>query len=724
MSRLAFLLPLFLTGAVLAAQPPKEPTYDGKVLSEWVKLLASKDEAEQQKAVTALRALGGQSDAVAEKLLAAATDPNNPRANLILQTVVELGPAAVPAATRGLWSEDKFARLLCLRTLGAIGPDGLSAAPSVARLLADPDENIRSASAVALGMMNAHHAVPALAKALDERDPHTRLTIAAALARLGAESKVVIPAVTELLKHADPVVRSRAVGILGYLGPEAAAAVPALVAQLSAPDADMLQLLRTFESIGPGAKDAAAAIKKRLADDKEKAGAYRAEAAAALWVIARDPEAVKLLRQELADTGRPTAVVSVLWRIDSGPETVAALAELLKSARPELAIPAAGALGSKAKDAVPLLGKMLAHKDPNVRARAVVALNRLGPAAKEAAEALRGAAKDESPLIAFWANVALCRLDPKPEAVAAVAGYLADRDPSLRLDAAEVIGLLGAAGKRAVPKLTILPPDTDEYFRLASAVALWRVEQHFIALPTAVALLRSSDPRIRSLAAIDIGGVFGADAKSAVPDLVKRLFDPFSRVRSSAAEALGRIGTAAKPAAPALLALLEGDEPGFVQSAACEALGLIQPTDKDGTVAVLKKKLDHPDPLVRAHAGLALFIVAEDKAGEKEAERGLGHRTHPVRITAAEALWRMRQDARAVPLLVRALEESNLEDRPGEDNERYMAARALGRVGSAAKPAVPELLKLVNHADAALAATAAESVKAIDPDAAKKAGLK
>ena len=372
---------------------------------------------------------------------------------------------------------------------------------------------------------------------------------------------------------------------------------------------------------------------------------------------------------------------------------------------------------------MPLLGKLLAHKEPNVRARAVVALNRLGPAAKEAADALRGAVKDDSPVIAFWANVALCRFDPKPDAVAAVAGYLTDRDPTLRLDAAEVIGSLGAGGKPAVPRLIVARTDANEQVRLAAALALWRVEQHPTALPAAAEMLRSPDPRMRALAAVDIGGVIGPEARSVVPDLVKRLFDPFAHVRSAAAEAIGRIGPAASTAAPALLAGLEGDEPAFVQSAACEALGLIQPTDKDAAVALLKKKLDDADPVTRIHAAIALWQVAGDKAGAKKAERGPGYRTHQVRITAAEYLWRTKQDARAVPLLIRTLEESNLDGSEG-DNERYMAARALGRIGTSAKPAAPELVKLLNHHDGALAATAAESLKAIDPEAAQKAGVK
>jgi hypothetical protein len=53
-----------------------------------------------------------------------------------------------------------------------------------------------------------------------------------------------------------------------------------------------------------------------------------------------------------------------------------------------------------------------------------------------------------------------------------------------------------------------------------------------------------------------------------------------------------------------------------------------------------------------------------------------------------------------------------------------MAARALGRIGPDAKDAVPELLKLIDARDPDLAATARAALKAIDPDAAKAAGVK
>jgi HEAT repeat protein len=125
------------------------------------------------------------------------------------------------------------------------------------------------------------------------------------------------------------------------------------------------------------------------------------------------------------------------------------------------------------------------------------------------------------------------------------------------------------------------------------------------------------------------------------------------------------------------------------------------------------QKLVHPDALVRVHAALALWLIAEDRAGEKEAERALGNRMYQVRITAAEALWRIKQDARAVPLLVRVLVGSNLDGMEG-DNERYMAVRALGRIGPPGKAAVEELKKLLTLSDPALAATAAGALKAID----------
>jgi HEAT repeat protein len=717
MSRLAMSL-LFLAAAcgLTTAQPAKEPTHDGKPLSQWVKQLGSEDADARRKAEDAVRALAGHPDALAEALLAAASDPK-PESLVQARALVAMGPRAVPTLTAGLW--DAKTRKTSLLVLSRIGPDARAAVPTLVRLLSDPDEETRASAAGCLTEINAYSAIPALTKALEDRSPEVRRWATNALAYLGADPAPIVRVLMTDLKNGKQSSQLELVSILGHLGPAATEAVPAIIACL--PDADVLSsrwIAQSLARIGPGAKDAIPALKKRLADEKKDARLLRPHVAVALWQIARDPEATKLLREQLdeKDARLPfrETTVKTLWRIDQSKETLEALTAQLKSENPAFVIAAAGVLGDAHKDAVPLLGKMLAHKEAKVRAQAVVALHQLGPAAAPVVDALRAVMKDDDPQIAFWATSAVCRLDPKPDNVASLAGYLGDRDPLVRQDAARALGQFGAASKPVSARLTTAMTDPDGMVRLAAAVAAWKIDSNPAALQTAAGLLRSPDPEVRSQATVVIGGDFGTDAKPLVPDLVKCLFDPYSAVRSAAAEALGRVGPGAKDAAPALLALLDGDEPAFVQSAACEALGLVEPADKDAIVAVLKKKLDHPDPLTRVHAALALYLVGGDKAGEKEADRALGYRTYAVRITAAEVLWRVKQDDRAVPLLVRTLEESNL-DGTGSDNERYMAARALSRIGPAAKPALPELTKLLRHPDPALAATAADAIKKIDP---------
>jgi HEAT repeat protein len=718
-SGLSALLLVLFVGGLLAAQPPKpqpaEPTYGGKSLSEWVNVLGNASAAERRRSIVALRSMGGDADALAERLFAGAVDPKA-RSAAHAMALGELGPPVVPALIRGLWTEDRWTRQVCLFALNRLGADGRAAAPSVIKLLGDPDVDIRRDCIAVLRASSEHRAIPAITGLLRDPDADVRLYAAGALAWLGAPAEEIVPVVAAELRQDDAQRLRLATSIIADLGPEAAAAVPALVKLISRDDAELtIRLARALSAIGPAAKDAIPSLKKRLAEDKHRGHEIGLDIAIALWRIARDHDAPRILREQMANSARPDRVAEVLSRIDSGEETIKALAELLKSEKPEVAIAAAGVLGSKVNEAVPLLGRMLAHTEPNVRARAVVALVRLGPEAKGAIEPLRASTKDDNPEIGFWSTVALCRLDPTPEAIAAVAGYLDHRDPQLRLLAAGVLGQLGAKAASAAPRLAVARTDEDGPVRLAAVMAAWKATSDPTALQSATELLKFPDEEVRSMAALDIGEIMGSNAKPIVPELVKRLFDAFSSVRSNAAESLGRIGPAASSAAPALLALLEGDEPSFVQSAACEALGRIQPNDKEAVVAVLRKKVVHPDPLTRIHAALSLWQLAGDDSGAKEAERGIKYRSHHVRITAAEMLWRMKQDGRVVPFLVRTLEDSNLEGGSNE-NERYMAARALGRIGSPAKAALPELRKLLSHPDAGLADIAAEAVRAIEAD--------
>ena len=677
------------------------------------------------------------SDADIEALFAKVLERDPKAAPEALAKLVELGPAAVPALTQNLWSDAATTRRTAASVLGDIGADARAAVPSIARLLNDDSNEVRLAAARALGSIGAHSAIPALTKALKDGSAAIRLTAAEALIWLGADAEAILPVLTKSAKAQQAEEKLFAVRLLGELGPEAAPAVITLQEEFSTGDAfTKARIAEALGRVGPEAKNAMPGLAEKVKDDPN-GPLFRVPAALALWRVTRDPLAVEMLRASLEGkkTLRPLPH-GALWRLDRSDETVKALAEQLKSKDPLDVALAVEVLGGKAKEVVPQFVKPLADlanlfkgmpppagfdegQAAEAARRAMTVLGQIGPEAKAALEPLGVLVKMKNPL-SFPAAVAVYQIDPKPENALAVAAFLEDKDHRVR--AAEALRQLRPTGQAVAIELNFALESADEEVRLNAAVALWRIEKK-AGLKTITKLLHSADARMRERAAADIGFEFGPDAKPAVPDLTKRLFDARTGVRSAAAEALGRVGPSARDAAPALITLLEGDEPAFVQSAACEALGRIEPTDKDAAVAALKHKLVHPAPLVRAHAALALVLVADNKAGQEEAVRGLTHRTHHVRITAAEALYRINKDGRAVPLLVRALEEANLSGAEGE-NERYMAARALGRIGNDAKIAVSELLKLIDHRDDALATAARTALKQIDPEAAKKAGVK
>ncbi|MBN2453282.1 MAG: HEAT repeat domain-containing protein, partial [Candidatus Omnitrophica bacterium] len=134
--------------------------------------------------------------------------------------------------------------------------------------------------------------------------------------------------------------------------------------------------------------------------------------------------------------------------------------------------------------------------------------------------------------------------------------------------------------------------------------------------------------------------------KAAVPELIKALGDKNDDVRKNAAEALGRIGQAAKDAVPALVKAL-GDKNDVVRKNAAETLGRIGPDAKDAV----------PE-----------LIQAVDDIGN----------------AAAEAIGKIGLPA--VPALIQALKDKNY-------FIRDEAAEILGRIGPAAKAAVPAIIQ-------------------------------
>jgi HEAT repeat protein len=158
--------------------------------------------------------------------------------------------------------------------------------------------------------------------------------------------------------------------------------------------------------------------------------------------------------------------------------------------------------------------------------------------------------------------------------------------------------------------------------------------------------LKHSSAQVRRSAAAALES-FGAEAKSAIPILMKSLSDPDLITQVAATRALGGIGRAAVPA--------------------------------------LLQALNHPDKLVRREAVWALARVGPaGKAALPAVADALKDSDLKVRLGAAQALGAMGPEAHAaIPSLIEALHDTNL-------IFCRLAAQALVRIGPKSLPALQQ----------------------------------
>jgi HEAT repeat protein len=179
-------------------------------------------------------------------------------------------------------------------------------------------------------------------------------------------------------------------------------------------------------------------------------------------------------------------------------------------------------------------------------------------------------------------------------------------------------------------------------------------------------------------------GQLGPQADAAVEPLmgVLKNLGEDEYVRGGAAWALGRIGPAAQPAVPLLMETLKSKKHISVRRSSALALGNIGPAAKPA-IAGLEAALNDSDAIVR--------------------------------LSAAEALWKIDRHAKAIPTLVEMLRRRS--DSLPSDPLPYEAAVALGHLGADAEPAVPALRGALGHADRDVTRAAARSLAEIGPAA-------
>jgi HEAT repeat protein len=330
-----------------------------------------------------------------------------------------------------------------------------------------------------------------------------------------------------------------------------------------------------------------------------------------------------------------------------GPEAETAIPALLKSLQdPQAAVrkaaaDALGNLGVAAKEAVPALATLLSDKESAVRGPAARALGRIGPEAKPAIRALAELLDDkteykEGVTMVYWA----------------IGNPLEDFAKTLcvRDNAAEALRQIGP--EATLPALTDLLGDEKAEVRRAAAEAL---------------------------------GLFGREAKTAVPNLIATLRDESWEFRHSATEALGEIGVRDQHAVPELVRMLANEDQDDI---------LIASVERMQRALELRKAVAEALRKMRPDVTRSLTEMLQDKDAR-------------VRTVTAQLLGEIGPEAKAaIPALMDLLQDT-------EHGVRFAAVQALGKMGPEAKDATADLQQLLEDEDEQLRQAAAEALKAI-----------
>ncbi|HKI18141.1 MAG TPA: HEAT repeat domain-containing protein, partial [Isosphaeraceae bacterium] len=255
--------------------------------------------------------------------------------------------------------------------------------------------------------------------------------------------------------------------------------------------------------------------------------------------------------------------------------------------------------------------------------------------------------------------------DAKP-AVPALARAASDADSSVRSSAIRALGAIGPEAKEAVPALVRAASDADKSVRLSAIRALGAIGPGAReAIPVLVRAASDADTSVCYYGIAALAGI----GRPAVPQLIQLLGSPRDDVSDWAVWYLGTIGPDASDAVPALIREYEArrKSPSYPrhQLWTIQTLGRIGPGAKEAVPLVAEA--------LRAHLG-------EDRVATEEG-------WHPLSQVAAWALTRLEVSPVAI-LSVEAV---------GGDYGRSSAAiDLLGALGARGRPAIPELLGVMN----------------------------
>ncbi|HUR55756.1 MAG TPA: HEAT repeat domain-containing protein [Gemmataceae bacterium] len=322
------------------------------------------------------------------------------------------------------------------------------------------------------------------------------------------------------------------------------------------------------------------------------------------------------------------------------------------------------------------------------------------------------------------AGVAVCLVflvargsaQPPKEPAKPIAEWIADLDhptsESTREAARRALGPEGPFRQAAIPALIDALRKLHPFHESTVIVTLG--DHGTAAVPKLLETLKRPEANVRSGSILALGRVRPRPA-DAVHAIVAAMKDEKAEVRSNAAVVLSRMRGAAGQAIPALVTGLGDSEPG-VRANSAEALG--QLVRKPGpAVVALARAVTDADEGVRYEASMALVLIGP-AAGEVAPMlfAALGQ-SRPIPPAAwlgwAPSVGRtvVAVVAVAAPVAIDAITDGS------PSSPRTALARALSRLGPAAKGGVPLLIAALRDPERRVRAEAAAALGSIGPDA-------
>jgi len=449
---------------------------------------------------------------------------------------------------------------------------------------------------------------------------------------------------------------------------------------------------------------------------------------------------------------------------------VSALIQALSGDDAAAAVDQLGELGSKAREAVPALIKLLDNDDVELRAKVVATLGEIGGSRRKVVAALETQLTSESETIRYRAAVAIGRQGPAGQvAVEALVSAAFDESAKVRhavrdaLEATEVsrdiilplmiksleqadpatlqsaLDMLAEQGAAAVPKLCDALEHPEACF-YACLVLAEIGEDAAEATPALTKVVETGEVETRLHALIALGQI-GPAAKAAVPSIIAAGSSDKDLMTASVF-ALGRVGVCTTEGLALAKAAAGAEEP-FQKLVGTWAVVQLQPEDSAAHIAAVRLaaaalQSDDEDMVTAgARALITMDPVREivtpvlekvlktgkpstvDLLMDTVASFGAdvvprvveGLDDEPMRLFAVGILARLGADAaEAVPALIAALDSD-------DDKYRREVLFTLGSIGPASAPAVDKLASLLDSANEDVAHAACYAIGKIGPSA-------